>query len=142
MSERDVSNTHSIARVVSGLSFSALNITESFIGIKKILLDRKKLFMNQKKYDRKAGMRMHEQYTRLYLTQGQFASLLGTYCSRGTAWKKKEPNYSSIQRRKMIKLGINPLYPVGFGDIILPGFTIDQVCKNIQDELEAIDGNT
>jgi len=141
LSERDVSNTHSIARVVFGLSFSDLNITNSFIGIKKILLDRKKLFMNQK-YNRKAGMRMHEQYTRLYLTQGQFASLLGTYCSRVTAWKKKEPNYSSVQRRKMIKLGINPLYPDGFGDIVLPGFTFDQVCKNIQDELEAIDGNT
>ena len=96
------------------------------------------MFMNQK-YNRKAGMRMHEQYTRLYLTQGQFASLLGTYCSRVTCWKKKEPNYSSTQRRKMIKLGINPLYPDGFGDIILPGFTFDQVCKNIQ---EAINGNT
>lgn len=140
MSEKDVSNTHSIARVVFGLSFSALNITESFIDIKKILLDRKK--MNQKKYDRKAGMRMHEQYTRLYLTQGQFASLLGTYCSRVTMWKKKEPNYTAAQRKKQIELGINPLYPDGFGDIVLPGFTFDQVCKNIQDELKAINGNT
>jgi hypothetical protein len=141
LSERD-SNTHGIARVVSGLSFSALNITKKILGFKKILLDRRKLFMNQKKYDRRAGMRMHEQYTRLYMTQKQFASLLGTYCSRVTSWKKKEPNYSSVQRRKMIKLGINPIYPDGFGDIVLPGFTFDQVCKNIQDELEAINGNT
>lgn len=99
--------------------------------------------MNQKKkYDRKAGMRMHEQYTRLYLTQGQFATLMGTFCGRVTAWKQKEPNYTSAQRKKQIELGINPLYPDGFGDIILPGFTFEQVCKNIQDELGAINGNT
>lgn len=49
-------------------------------------------------------------------------------------WEKKGANFNPVHREKMIANGINPLFQDGYGEIILPGFSLEDIINQIQEQ--------
>lgn len=71
------------------------------------------------------------------LSQVEIAKVLKTTMVTIRNWEKTNPKPSSEQIETMLSLGINTLYPYGYGKIYLPEFELDQVCNNLQNALNA-----
>lgn len=70
----------------------------------------------------------------LNLSVDEIASLIGTHRATIYRWEADEPNYTGNQIITMKNLGINPMYPFGIGDVLLPGYdllTVQRICKAI-----------
>jgi hypothetical protein len=74
-----------------------------------------------------------------HLNKSQVADFLEISYGPLYTWRKlKAPLFTPNMIVKMKKVGWNPMYCFGVGDLTLPGYTIQDVFDNVTTELERI----
>lgn len=71
------------------------------------------------------------------LSQIEMATVLNATYVTIQNWEKTVPKPNPKQIVIMLSLGVNPLYPYGYGKLYLPEFEFDQVCDNLRNILNA-----
>lgn len=84
-----------------------------------------------------SGATLERLRTHLGITQKELGKILKVTSVTIGNWERSEPSFSGSQIETMLKLGVNPLYPYGYGRIHLPEFEFDTVCDNVKNALNA-----
>ena len=79
-----------------------------------------------------SGERFKRLYKTLNLNQGSTTLYFQNTRPTIQKWCELGPNYTMPQRQMLISDGVNPLYCDGYGEMTLPGVTIDQAIDNVQ----------
>jgi transcriptional regulator with XRE-family HTH domain len=80
---------------------------------------------------KESGRKFRQLRRHLDITQKEFASFLGVTLPTICKWEKKGLNYQIPDFKRMMDVGINPLYCFGQPDILLPEQKINEVVDRI-----------